>query len=229
MYKLFIKRILDIIFSMIMLILFAPIMLIIALIVRKDGGKAIFIQERSGKNNIPFNIYKFRTMSPKNDVHNFKQEDIMTNFGRKLKNTSLDELPQLINILKGDMSFIGPRPWITDYSKYFTDEQMKRLSVRPGLTGLAQCSGRNNISIDQKILYDIKYVNNISFINDVKIIFLTIKSVLIKDGATTSKFTIMNELEELKKQSKYNSITIYKAIFNRLNLILERKNILWKN
>ena len=223
MYRLFFKRFFDILFSLILLILFAPIMLVITLIIRRDGNRAIFVQERSGKDNIPFKIYKFRTMSPKNDVHDFKQEDIMTSFGKKLKNTSLDELPQLINILKGDMSFIGPRPWITDYSKYYTSDQMKRLSVKPGLTGLAQCSGRNNISIEDKILYDLKYINKITFINDIKIIFLTIKSVLVKDGATTSKFTIKNELEELKNQSRYKSIKIDNMIYDNLNPIFERK------
>ena len=134
MYKVFVKRLLDIILSSLMIVICLPLMIIIALIIKKDGGSAIFIQKRSGKDNDPFMIYKFRTMHIENDVHDFKCEDRITKFGKFLKRTSLDELPQLFNILKGDMSFIGPRPWITDYSKYYTLNQMKRLSVKPGLT-----------------------------------------------------------------------------------------------
>ena len=222
MYKLFIKRFLDIVFSLLLLILFSPIFIIIVFIIRKDGEKAIFTQYRSGKNNVPFKIYKFRTMSIKNDVHDFDKEDVMTEFGKKLKNTSLDELPQLINILKGDMSFIGPRPWILDYSMYFNQEQMRRLSIRPGLTGLAQCKGRNNISIEEKINYDIEYVDNVSFINDMKIVFLTIKSLVKKEGTSSSKFTIKSELDELKKQSRYKGIKI-NSKNESVNFVLERE------
>ena len=222
MYKLFIKRFLDIVFSLLLLILFSPIFIIIVFIIRKDGEKAIFTQYRSGKNNVPFKIYKFRTMSIKNDVHDFDKEDVMTEFGKKLKNTSLDELPQLINILKGDMSFIGPRPWILDYSQFFNQEQMRRLSIRPGLTGLAQCKGRNNISIEEKINYDIEYVDNVSFINDMKIVFLTIKSLVKKEGTSSSKFTIKSELDELKKQSRYKGIKI-NSKNESVNFVLERE------
>ena len=164
MYKLFLKRLVDIVFSLLLIIIFSPLMLIIAILIRKDGGKAIFIQERSGRYNKPFKIYKFRSMIQNNDVHDFRYEDVITPIGKFLKDTSLDELPQLFNILKGDMSFIGPRPWITDYSNYFTVNQMRRLDVRPGLTGLAQCNGRNNISIMEKINYDLYYVENISLL-----------------------------------------------------------------
>lgn len=197
-----IKRVLDIICSLILIIIFSPVMIIVAMLIKKDGGPAIFVQNRSGRYNKTFKIYKFRTMSVKNDVHNFKVEDMMTPFGRKLKNSSLDELPQLFNILKGDMSFIGPRPWILDYSMYFTSEQMKRLNVRPGLTGYAQCNGRNNLSIKEKIKLDIFYVNNMSFKLDVKIILKTIESVLKHEGITSSKFLIKKEIDELKNQTK---------------------------
>ena len=205
-----------------MIIICLPIMIIIALIIKRDGGSAIFIQKRSGKDNDPFMIYKFRTMHEKNDVHDFKCEDKITKFGKFLKRTSLDELPQLFNILKGDMSFIGPRPWITDYSKYYTIDQMKRLSVKPGLTGLAQCCGRNSITIKEKINYDIEYVDNMSFINDIKIVFLTIKSLLDKDSASTTKFTIKSELDELKKQTRYANFTIDNK-FKNVNPIFERR------
>lgn len=206
----YVKRSIDIVLSLILIIVFSPIMVLLAILIRKDGGEAIFKQERSGKNNVPFIIYKFRTMSPNNDVHDFKCEDRMTKIGRKIKNTSLDELPQLFNILKGDMSFIGPRPWITDYAKYFNDEEMHRLDVKPGLTGLAQCKGRNNISIIQKINYDLEYVKNVSFKMDLYVFFKTIKSVLVKDGSISSKFLIKNELDELRK-NHLRKAKIYEA------------------
>ena len=222
MYKLFIKRLLDIVFSILLIILFLPIMFIITILVKFDVGKAIFIQKRSGKGNKPFNIYKFRTMDINNDVHDFKKEDMITKLGKILKRTSLDELPQLFNILKGDMSFIGPRPWILDYSKYYTINQMKRLNVKPGLTGLAQCSGRNNLSIEEKINYDIEYVKNVSFKTDLKIFFLTIKTILKKEGVSTNKMTIKNELDELKNQSCFTNITIYNK-YKTISSSLERK------
>ena len=221
MYKVFVKRLLDIILSSLMIVICLPLMIIIALIIKKDGGSAIFIQKRSGKDNDPFMIYKFRTMHIENDVHDFKCEDRITKFGKFLKRTSLDELPQLFNILKGDMSFIGPRPWITDYSKYYTIDQMKRLSVKPGLTGLAQCHGRNSLSIIEKINYDLEYVEDVSFINDIKIVFLTIKSFLDKNSASTTKFTIKSELDQLKSQSRYQNI-IFNSRYNN-KTVLERK------
>lgn len=201
MYKLFIKRTIDIVLSLILIILTSPIMLIVACIVRSDGGPAIFIQKRSGRKNKIFSIYKFRSMTVSNDVHDFKKENSMTKVGQFLKNTSLDELPQLFNIFKGDMSFIGPRPWIIDYSYYFNSEQMRRLDVRPGLTGLAQCNGRNNISVKEKIKYDLEYVDNLSFLMDVSIVIKTIKSVFSKDGSSASKMVIKKELEDLKRQN----------------------------
>ena len=221
MYKLFLKRILDIILSLVLIIISAPLMVIIAILIRKDGGKAIFIQERSGRYNQTFKIYKFRSMIQNNDVHDFKCEDVITPFGKFLKDTSLDELPQLFNILKGDMSFIGPRPWITDYSNYFTVNQMRRLDVRPGLTGLAQCNGRNNISIMEKINYDLYYVENISLLMDIKVFIKTIKSVFTKNGAVSSKFAIKSELEELMLQPRYIQIK-QKNVYPKINILLDR-------
>jgi len=221
MYRLVIKRLLDIILSFLLIIIFLPLMIIIAFKIRKDGGPAIFIQERSGRYNKPFKIYKFRSMIKNNDVHDFKCEDVITPFGKFLKDTSLDELPQLFNILKGDMSFIGPRPWITDYSNYFTVNQMGRLDVRPGLTGLAQCNGRNNISIMEKINYDLYYVENISLIMDIKIFIKTIKSVFTKNGAVSSKFAIKSELEELMMQPRYVQIK-QENIYPKMTMLLDR-------
>ena len=222
MYKLIVKRLFDIVLSLILIILLSPVMLVIAIIIKKDKGPVLFKQDRSGKNNVPFKIYKFRTMKTSNNLYDYKTKDAITKFGRVLRDSSLDELPQLFNILKGEMSFIGPRPWILDYSLYYNERQLKRLSVKPGLTGLAQCSGRNNISIDEKINYDIEYVENISFINDIKIVIKTIKSIINKDGAYSDKFTIKNELDELKNKYRFKNITIENNY--NMNVMLD-KNI----
>jgi len=201
------KRTFDILFSILLIILLLPIMIIIGIIIKKDNGPALFIQNRSGKNEKIFKLYKFRSMSKNNNVRNFNEEDKITEFGKIIRKTSLDELPQLFNILKGDMSFVGPRPWITDYTIYFTDNQKRRLEVLPGITGLAQCNGRNNLSIKEKIDLDIKYVENLSFKMDIYVIIKTIKAVLTKEGAISSKLTIKKELEELKIQSNEEAIT----------------------
>lgn len=200
MYKNFIKRIFDILFSLVLLIILLPLFLIISLFIKlEDGGSVFFKQLRSGKNK-DFMMYKFRSMKINNDVHNLNENDCVTKIGHVLRKTSLDELPQLINILKGEMSFIGPRPWITDYAKYFTAEQMRRLEVLPGITGLAQASGRNAISIIEKINLDVEYVDNISFLLDLKIIFMTVGSIFSKKGNNSDKFAIQNELDVLKEQ-----------------------------
>lgn len=202
MYKSFIKRILDVVFSLVLIILLLPLFLIISLLIKlEDGGRVFFKQLRSGKDR-DFYMYKFRSMKENNDVHNLKEKDCVTRIGNFLRKTSLDELPQLINILKGEMSFIGPRPWITDYAKYFTSNQMRRLEVLPGITGLAQSSGRNDISIIEKIKLDVEYVDNVSLLMDIKIIFKTISSVFSKKGNNSDKFAIQNELDVLKNQWK---------------------------
>lgn len=202
MYKSFIKRILDVVFSLVLIILLLPLFLIISLLIKlEDGDYVFFKQLRSGKDR-DFYMYKFRSMKENNDVHNLKEKDCVTRIGNFLRKTSLDELPQLINILKGEMSFIGPRPWITDYAKYFTSNQMRRLEVLPGITGLAQSSGRNDISIIEKIKLDVEYVDNVSLLMDIKIIFKTISSVFSKKGNNSDKFAIQNELDVLKNQWK---------------------------
>ena len=202
MYKSFIKRMLDVVFSLVLIILLLPLFLIISLLIKlEDGGHVFFKQLRSGKDR-DFYMYKFRSMKENNDVHNLKEKDCVTRVGNFLRKTSLDELPQLINILRGEMSFIGPRPWITDYAKYFTSNQMRRLEVLPGITGLAQSSGRNDISIIEKIKLDVEYVDNVSLLMDIKIIFKTISSVFSKKGNNSDKFAIQNELDVLKNQWK---------------------------
>ena len=159
-------------------------------------------------------------MTANNDFYNTKEEDQITKVGRVLRKTSLDELPQLFNILKGQMSFIGPRPWITDYAKYFTKHQMRRLEVLPGITGLAQCSGRNNLNIKDRINIDVKYVDHISLKMDLYIFFKTIKSVIKREGFSNSKSAIHEELRILERQhiqKKKNREFIKKISYKKKN------------
>ena len=201
MYK-YVKRGIDLIMAVLLLIIFLIPMLIIAVLIKLDSkGPVLFKQKRTGLKGKVFNLYKFRSMVTDNDVHDFSKGDQHTKVGNVLRKTSLDELPQIINILKGEMSFIGPRPWITDYYDNMNEKQRHRNDVLPGITGLAQAKGRNNISINEKINYDLEYVKNYSFRQDVKIVFLTIKTVLSKEGADAGKNTIQNELEDLKTQN----------------------------
>jgi len=201
MYQKYIKRFFDLILSLIIFIVFLPIMLIVALLIKlEDKGPALFKQERTGKDGKIFMLYKFRSMKINNNVRDFSCDDQRTKIGTILRKTSLDELPQIINILKGDMSFIGPRPWIHEYYESMNEEQRKRTSVLPGITGLAQACGRNNISIFDKINYDLEYVKNISLKEDIRIVFLTIKTVFSKSGADLGKIGIQGELEVLRNQ-----------------------------
>lgn len=202
MYQ-YIKRMFDFIIAIILIIIFLVPMLIIGILIKLDSkGPVFFKQERTGKYGKNFKVYKFRSMTANNDVHDFSKQDQHTKIGNILRKLSLDELPQLINIIKGEMSFIGPRPWIPDYYENMTEYQRHRNDVLPGITGLAQIKGRNNISILAKINYDLEYVKNYSFIQDVKIFFLTIKTVLSKEGADAGKSTIQTELETLIEHEK---------------------------
>lgn len=190
MYRV-IKRLLDILFSLVLIIiLFIPMIIILILILIIDRVNPIFIQKRIGKKFKEFNIYKFRTM--KNDNY--------TKFGKVLRVLSIDELPQLFNILKGDMSFVGPRPWIKDYYELMNNDQKERYKVSPGLTGLAQVNGRNSISILKKIDYDLEYVKNISFKLDLYIVLKTIIVVFKKENGKEAG--IKKELEILKKENR---------------------------
>ena len=200
MYK-YVKRFFDLIMALILVIIFLIPMIIIAILIKLDSkGPIFFKQERTGKNGKIFLLYKFRSMAVDNDVHDFNCQDKKTRVGNVLRKLSLDEFPQLINIIKGEMSFIGPRPWIPDYYENMTDYQRRRNDVLPGITGLAQVKGRNNINIIAKINYDLEYVKNFSFKQDVKIFFLTIATVLSKEGADAGKNTIHTELEMLMHQ-----------------------------
>ncbi len=205
MYAKCIKRVLDFILSLIALIVLSPILLIIAILVRiKLGSPVIFKQKRPGKDEKIFTLYKFRTMTDKKDENGNLLPDAerLTKFGKFLRSTSLDELPELVNILKGDMAIVGPRPLLVEYLELYNEEQKHRHDVRPGLTGLAQVNGRNAISWEEKFNEDLTYIKNISFIEDVKIIFKTVGKVFKREGisqegeATMEKFTGTHKKEE---------------------------------
>lgn len=184
-YEHLVKRILDICFSLTALILFSPILLVVAVVVRvKLGAPVIFKQQRPGKDEKIFTLYKFRTMTDaKSEEGNYLTDtERVTKLGRFLRFSSLDELPELFNILKGDMAIIGPRPLLVQYLPYYTDKEKHRHDVRPGLTGLAQLHGRNSSPWEERFKYDLQYVYNITFMNDIKILFLTVKRVLKKEG-----------------------------------------------
>lgn len=202
---LFVKRAFDIIVSLITLIILAIPMIIVAILIKlEDGSPAIFKQLRMGKKLKPFYIYKFRTMKTQREELNsdMSHEEMTTKVGKVLRATSIDELPQLINILKGEMSFIGPRPWILEYYEWFTDEQKRRSDVRPGITGLAAVKGRNGINIFKKINYDLEYVDNMSLWLDIKIFFWSIVAVFKKTNAEISENGIKDELTELREQKE---------------------------
>ncbi|HIQ94699.1 TPA: sugar transferase [Candidatus Ventrenecus stercoripullorum] len=201
MYRKFVKRVLDVLVVLFILIVFAIPMILIAIAIKlEDHGPVFFRQERTGRYGKVFRLIKFRSMKVDNDVHDFKCADKHTKVGSFLRKTSLDELPQVFNILKGEMSFIGPRPWIPDYYENMNAEQRKRVNVRPGITGLAQAKGRNGLTIFEKIKFDVHYVENLTFFEDCKVIFLTIVTVLSGKGADAGKETIKNELDALKQE-----------------------------
>ena len=179
-YLLF-KRMMDILVASIVLIVLCPVILLSLLIQWIEiGASPVFIQTRPGRNEVPFNIIKLKTMNEKRDVEGnlLSDKDRITRFGKFFRSASIDELPQLINVLKGDMSFVGPRPLLVEYLNYYNDEQRKRHDVRPGITGLAQVNGRNAISWSQKFAYDIRYARDVSLCLDFIILWKTIKKVL---------------------------------------------------
>jgi len=194
----FVRRVLDVVVSLFLLILLAPLLLVTAFLVRaKLGAPVLFCQTRPGFEGVPFKMYKFRTMLDQNDEAGtpLSDEQRLTSFGSALRSTSIDELPELFNVLKGDMSLIGPRPLLMEYLPLYNEHQKRRHEVRPGITGWAQVNGRNNISWTEKFNYDVWYVDNYSFLVDMKIILLSIKAVLSRDGVsaeghvTARKFT----------------------------------------
>lgn len=195
-YEAWIKRPLDAFLSTGALIVFSPVLLVTAVLVRlKLGSPVIFTQERPGRNEKIFKLYKFRTMTDDRDENGelLPDEVRLTAFGKKLRETSLDELPELINLVKGDMAVVGPRPLLVRYLPRYNAHQARRHEVRPGFTGLAQAHGRNAISWEEKFDWDVKYVDNITFKNDVGIIKDTIMTVLRRDGISSGTSATMEE------------------------------------
>lgn len=194
-YEAFLKRPLDILMAGSALILLSPVMEITALLIKiKLGSPVLFIQQRPGLNEKIFKIYKYRTMTDEKDINGKLLPDDMrlTKFGQLLRSTSLDELPELVNILKGDMSIVGPRPLLVEYLERYNKEQKHRHDVKPGLTGYAQIRGRNNLSWDEKFRDDLQYMKKITFCGDLKIIMQTIKIVLNKSGINSETSATMD-------------------------------------
>ena len=204
MYR-YVKRIIDIVASICILIVLAIPMLIISFLIwREDKQSPIFIQDRMGRYEIPFKMYKFRSMKTNRVELDGKltHEQMVTNIGKFIRKTSLDELPQLFNVIKGEMSLIGPRPWVLSYYEWMTPVQKRRVKVRPGITGLAQVRGRNGISVSKKIEYDLEYVNHFGLKYDLKVIKESIKVVMSKDNAEITEKGIIEEIQELKSNPK---------------------------
>lgn len=207
MYKKWFKRWLDFLLSLCGIVVLSPILVVLAVLVRvKLGSPVLFHQERPGRHEKIFKLYKFRSMTDERDAEgNLLPDEVrLTRFGKLLRSTSLDELPELFNILKGDMSLIGPRPLLVRYLPYYTEEERHRHDVRPGLTGLAQVNGRNALGWEDRFRYDLDYVNHISFGLDMKIIGMTVGKVLKRSGTlsgaeqTVADFDVYRETQREK-------------------------------
>lgn len=201
-YEKYIKRPQDFCCAFVALIVLSPVFLFLFILVRRKlGTPVLFTQERPGRNGKVFKLYKFRTMTDKIDENGklLPDEQRLTSFGKKLRATSLDELPELFNILKGDMSVVGPRPLLVRYLNRYNEHQARRHEVRPGFTGLAQVNGRNAISWEEKFDLDVEYVDHVTFLGDWKIIFKTIKTVLKRDGISSETSVTMEEFMGTKK------------------------------
>ena len=201
-YK-YIKRILDIISSLLAIIVLSPLLGVLTVIGAFEmKGNPFFTQERPGKDEKIFKLVKFRTMTNAKDKDGnlLSDADRLTKYGKFLRNTSLDELPELFNILKGDMSVIGPRPLLVQYLPYYTEEERHRHDVRPGLTGWAQVNGRNNITWEEKFAWDVKYVNEMNLILDIKILFQTVFNVLKRDDVVVDSYEVEPNLDDVRRK-----------------------------
>lgn len=201
-YK-YIKRILDIISSLLAIIILSPLLGVLTVIGAFEmKGNPFFTQERPGKDEKIFKLVKFRTMTNAKDKDGnlLSDADRLTKYGKFLRNTSLDELPELFNILKGDMSVIGPRPLLVQYLPYYTEEERHRHDVRPGLTGWAQVNGRNNITWEEKFAWDVKYVNEMNLILDIKILFQTVFNVLKRDDVVVDSYEVEPNLDDVRRE-----------------------------
>ena len=199
MYKHFFKRFLDFWLSLIVLIIISPVLLLVTVWLHfaNRGAGALFFQERPGKDGRIFKVIKFKTMTDERDADgNLLPDEVrLTKVGRFVRSTSIDELPQLINVLKGDMSLIGPRPLLVQYLLLYSKEQMRRHEVRPGISGWAQCHGRNQISWTEKFKLDVWYVDHLSFMTDVKVILITIKKVLFREDINSDNDATMEDFD----------------------------------
>ena len=194
LYSKFLKLLLDFLIAFFILLLFSPLLvLVIVLLLINNKGSIFFLQDRPGRKQKTFKVIKFKTMNDRKDAEgNLLPDHVrLTTLGKFIRSTSLDELPQLINVLKGDMSLIGPRPLLVKYLPLYSKEQARRHDVRPGITGWAQVNGRNAISWEQKFGYDVWYVDNISFLLDIKILWLTLKKVMVREGISSTTSVTM--------------------------------------
>jgi undecaprenyl phosphate N,N'-diacetylbacillosamine 1-phosphate transferase len=202
MYKNFYKRVFDFIASLILIILLSPLLLLVIIILLiANQGQPFFFQQRPGKNGETFTIMKLKTMNDKKDIEGNLLPDVrrLTKVGVFIRKTSLDEIPQLINVIKGEMSLIGPRPLVIKYLPFYTEKERLRHAVRPGITGLAQVSGRNNLKWDERLALDADYVENLSFKQDVKILYNTVLKVIASENIITNPQSIMEDLDEERK------------------------------
>ena len=207
MYNLFFKRFFDFWISLIVLICISPVLLIVTIWLHfaNKGAGAFFLQERPGKNERIFKIIKFKTMTDEKDDNGklLPDEQRLTKVGSFVRSTSIDELPQLFNVLKGDMALIGPRPLLTRYLSWYTEEERHRHDVRPGITGYAQCHGRNDVTWDEKLAMDVWYVNHVSLNTDIKIILKTIKSVLKRESVEVAGVEALDVYRMKQQKERY--------------------------
>ena len=205
MYGKVVKRFIDVIISGLSLIILSPVLLVLCILVRvKLGSPVLFTQERPGKDEKIFKLYKFRSMTDARDEKGelLSDEVRLTKFGKLLRSTSLDELPELFNILKGDMSLIGPRPLLVRYLPYYTEEERHRHDVRPGLTGLAQVNGRNALGWEDRFSYDLQYVNNLSLGMDIKVLGMTVGKVLKRSGTLSGAEQTVADFDVYRKSQE---------------------------
>lgn len=206
-YEKYIKRVIDISASLIGIIVLLPIYIVVAILVKINlGSPIIFKQKRPGKDEKIFEMYKFRTMTDKRDSEGklLSDKERLTSFGLLLRKTSLDEIPGLVNVLKGEMSLVGPRPLSIKYLPYYNENEKKRHNVRPGITGLAQVNGRNSLNWDKRFEHDIYYVNNITLIMDFKILLKTVKKVIIREGITVKEEEELLDFDIYRGKSEEN-------------------------